>query len=217
MTRLRIPRWSALIAAPLLFVASMAAAQQNQAHLHMGHVLTAWNDAPDGRGLLPTARAEAEVVLQHAGFAAQKLDDLNWMKTHAGHILHAADPRSMGDGPGLGYGIFMAAKCVAAHIGFASEFEGATDNVKAHAVHVSASANNVVMWSQEIVKLAKGVRGAYSAGDAAPVVEQIQALALQILNGVDADGDGTISWADGEGGIAQAEQHMGFMRQGEGV
>lgn len=42
-------------------------------------------------------------------------------------------------------------------------------------------------------------------------------LTLTILNGTDANGDGTIGWQLGEGGLAQAEQHRGFMRVGEGI
>jgi hypothetical protein len=31
------------------------------------------------------------------------------------------------------------------------------------------------------------------------------------LNGRDANGDGKISWQEGEGGIAQMKQHLGFV------
>ena len=67
-------------------------ADKNMAHVHIGHVLTGWNDTPDKMGLLPTAIAEANVAAQHAGFALSKTDDLAWMKTHIGHILHRGRP-----------------------------------------------------------------------------------------------------------------------------
>ena len=66
---------------------------KNMAHVHMGHVTDSWGDTPNEMGLLPTAIAEAEIAVQHAGFAADQLDNLEWMQTHAKHVLHAVDPR----------------------------------------------------------------------------------------------------------------------------
>ena len=40
-------------------------------------------------------------------------------------------------------------------------------------------------------------------------------LCEDLLNGYDADGDGKVSWMKGEGGLAQARAHMGFMMKGE--
>ena len=50
-------------AALLLAVTVPALAQDKTSHLHIAHVLDAWNGTPDGMGLLPTAQAE-----QHMGF-----------------------------------------------------------------------------------------------------------------------------------------------------
>ena len=206
-----------LAAAVVIASAGPALAQQNMAHIHMGHVSDAWNDTPNGRGLLPTAVAEAEIAAQHAGFAASRPTDLDWMKMHVGHVAHAIDPSVEPSGPGLGYGVKAAAAGVAAHIGFAAEAGAASDNVKLHAPHVATSARNAVAWSDEVLVLADGVAGADEPGPAAEMVERIAFLAGAILDGTDADGDGTITWQDGEGGLAQASQHMGFMRAGEGM
>jgi hypothetical protein len=207
----------AMIAAAVLAVslagAGAAAAQQVQAH--MGHVLTAWNDTPDGMGFLPTVRAEAEIAALHVGLAQRQTGNLDWMKQHVGHVLNAIDPSVQMEGPGLGYGVRKAAAGVAAHIGFAANSDGASGNVKTHAVHVGASATNIAGWSDEIVALAAQAGNASSASAAAAMVAEIDALVQKIMAGFDADNDGTISWAQGEGGLAQAEQHMGFMVAGE--
>ena len=215
---------TALLVPAMLFLAGCASpseetaqADTNMAHVHMGHVLTSWQDTPDQQGLLPTAVAEAEIATQHAGFAAERPDDLAWMKLHIGHVMHAIDPSTMGEGPGLGYGVRQAAAGTAKHIQFAAESEGASDNVKLHATHVATSANNVVAWSDEILSLARQVESAQTAAEAAPLVERIKLLTQAILNGVDANGDGKVSWEQGEGGLAQAQQHMGFMKEGEGL
>jgi hypothetical protein len=192
-------------------------AEPNMSHVHMGHVLTGWQDTPDQMGLLPTAQAEAEVAAQHAGFAASRPDDLDWMKLHAGHVLHAVDPSVESEGPGLGYGVQRAAQGAAQHVRFAAESEDASDNVKLHATHVETSARNVVGWSQRIVELGQQVQAASSAGGAAPLVVEMETLTQAIVAGTDANGDGTVSWEESEGGLAQAAQHMQFMQEGEGM
>jgi hypothetical protein len=192
-------------------------AEPNMSHVHMGHVLTGWQDTPEQMGLLPTAQAEAEVAAQHAGFAASRPDDLDWMKLHAVHVVHAIDPSVEPEGPGLGYGVHQAAQGVAQHVRFAADSEDASDNVKLHATHVETSAGNVVVWSQRIVELGRQVQTASSAAEAAPLVVEIETLAQAILAGTDANGDGTVSWEESEGGLAQAAQHMQFMQEGEGM
>ena len=193
------------------------AAAENMSHAHMGHVTDAWGDTPDGKGLLPTAMAEAEIAIQHAGFAANKPDDLEWMQTHTRHVLHAVDPSVEANGPGLGYGVVTGAGGAAAHINYASQSDDASDNVRAHAVHVATSSQNTVARAEEIVAHGKKVLSAGSAADAHHHVTKIVLLADQLLAGIDADGDGTISWSEGEGGLNEAMAHMGYMAKGEGM
>ena len=185
------------------------------AHAHMGHVTEGWNDTPDGKGLLPTAIAEAEIAIVHADLAAQQLDNLDWMKTHALHVLHAVDSSAIEAGPGLGYGVKQAAAGAAAHIGFATEAGEATENVKLHAVHVASSANNTVARVAEIVAIVARIQAASSAEDAAAEVAEMQRHANQLLDGRDANGDGSVSWHENEGGLLDTAKHMGFMRDGE--
>ena len=192
-------------------------AQGNMVHTHIGHVADGWQDTPDGAGLLPTALAEAQIAVQHAGFAAGNPDDLDSIKLHTGHVLHAVDPSVMANGPGKGYGVKKAATGAAQHIQAAAGTDGASENVATHAPHVATSANNAVAWADEIVELAKQVEAATSAAAAAELAGRINALAQQIVSGVDANGDGRVGWQEGEGGLEQAEQHLGFMKAGEGL
>ncbi|HSG00803.1 MAG TPA: hypothetical protein VLA20_06710 [Vicinamibacterales bacterium] len=200
-----------------LLVSIVAAAQQsNPARAHMGHVLDAMNGTPDGAGLLPTAMAEAAIAEQHAGLAAKMSGDLDAMKRHAGHVLHAVDPSAEAQGPGKGYGVKKAAAGIGTHIGLAAASEGASDNVKMHATHVAGAAESVVKRCDEIAALVSQIRAAASAADAAPLATKLHDLARQLTAGADANGDGRIGWQAPEGGLAQAQQHMGFMAAGEG-
>lgn len=191
--------------------------KKNASLAHMGHVTKAWKDTPGKKGLLTTAIVEAKVAAQHAGFAASKPGNLGWMKTHTNHVLHAVVPSSGGKGPGQGYGVTKGATGCAKHIGFAAKSAGASKNVKAHAVHVGASCGNAVAWAKEISALGTKILAASSAAAAAPQVKKMKMLAGQLLSGVDANGDGKISWKKGEGGLMEAKKHMGFMAKGEGM
>lgn len=211
------PFTTALLIGAIAVAGTTVAQAQNMAHTHMGHVTDGWKDTPDGMGLLPTAIAESEIALTHAGLAAQQPDNLDWMKTHSLHVLHAVDASAIEAGPGLGYGVRRAAEGVVAHIGFAAEAEEASDNVKLHAQHVTASSTNTIARVDAIVTLVGDIQSATDATAAAASVTEMQALTAQLTEGVDANGDGAVSWHEGEGGLAEVEKHMGLMRQGEGL
>ncbi len=68
-------------------LSAQAQAKKNMPHVHMGHVMTGWKDTPNKQGLFSTAKAEADIAVQHAGFAVQKPDNLKWLQTHIGHVL----------------------------------------------------------------------------------------------------------------------------------
>jgi hypothetical protein len=193
-----------------------ARAQGGAAQTHIGHVMDRFMNTPDEAGLLPTAFAEAQIAAQHAALAAKTPDNLNAMKLHAGHVLHAVDPSVETSGPGKGYGVKRAATGVAAHVGLAANAAGASANIKTHAAHVTASANTVVARCDEIVALVGRVRAAATAADAAPLAAQLSTLAAQLVSGVDANGDGSSGWDTPDGGVQQAQLQMELLRKGEG-
>jgi hypothetical protein len=190
----------------------------DEARAHIGHVMTGWKDTPDGKGLLPVAIAEAEIALAHAQFAAKKPDDLEWMQTHTQHVMHAVDPNVVSiEAPGLGYGVRKAAAGAVAHIGFAAKSEDASKNVKLHAQHVAASAGNTDWRVSAIVVMGMRVMSFDKAAKAAPRVQEILLMAEEILNGFDGNGDGKVTWHEGEGGLREATKHMGFMMKAENM
>jgi hypothetical protein len=208
---------AALAAATAFTVAVPAAAQQSPAHAHMGHVADGFGNTPEGAGLLPTALSEAAVAQQHAMLALRNTEDLDAMKRHAGHVLHAVDPSRIEQGPGAGYGVVRAASGIIQHIEMAGAHETASENVATHATHVASSARNAVARAEEIADLAVRVTAATSAAEAAPLMEELAALTDRLVAGYDANGDERIGWQEGEGGLEQAELHINLMKRGEGM
>jgi hypothetical protein len=184
---------------------------------HIGHLTNAFNGTPNGQGLLPTAVAEAAVVAQHAALAAKSSSNLDAMKLHATHVLHAVEPAEGSSGPGSGYGLKKAASAVATHIELAAKADGASQNVATHANHIATSARNTVKRADQIVVLAKQIQAATSASAAAALVTQLNTLAEQLAAGFDANGDGRIGWQEGEGGLQHVEQHVNLLLEAEGA
>jgi hypothetical protein len=182
---------------------------------HIGHVVNAFQDTPAEQGLLPMAFAEARVAILHAGLAAKAPTNLQAMHTHAGHVINALDPTIITTGPGLGYGMKKAALGVATHIELAAKTNGASANVIAHSMHIAMAARSSAARADSVVALAQRIQMATSAADAAPMAAQLATMTQQLIDGVDLNKDGKISWDGGEGGLQQAQDHVNLMLAAE--
>ena len=207
---------AALATAVLAGAVPDTASAQSAAHRHIGHVGDMFNGTPDNVGLLAAALAEAEVAAQHAGLAAGS-DDLAGIQRHITHVLHAVDPSTSERGPGKGYGLATAANGCAAHIGMAGGSDDASDAVKTHSNHVGTACQNVVMWAEAIAEKAAAVASATDMAAAKALAEEIATMTQAIVSGTDADGNGRVSWGEGEGGLAQAATHLRLMKEAEGL
>jgi hypothetical protein len=198
-------------------IGGTATSAQNPVHAHIGHAAIAFGDTPGGQGLLPTALQEAEIAAQHTALASADPENLDGMRRHAGHALHALDPSVVPGGPGLGYGVKQGATGAALHVGMVIGPDGASENVTVHTAHIATALANVTQWTDEAIALAQRLQSAASVASAASLVTQLDAVCHSIVYGRDADGDGRVGWQEGEGGLAQATQHMNLMRRGEGL
>ncbi len=187
------------------------------AHVHLRHVAVEFRGTPDGAGLLPTAIAEAEIALQHARLASRDPSDLDAMKRHANHVLHALSPDRVEQGPGLGYGVTLAAERTAHYVELAMASAGGGEAAATHGPHVAAAARSALAAAKQAVEVADALVDADDAAEAAERLKELVALCDAIVNGVDAAGNGRVGWQEGEGGLAQASQHLDFLRRGEGL
>ena len=185
--------------------------QANMVQTHIGHVMDSFNGTPMNMGLLPTAMAEARTAATHAGLAA-KSTTLAMIQTHAGHVINTIDPTIVAQGPGLGYGVKKAAMGAATHADLAGEAPEANAGVKMHAMHVNTAATHVAAMADDVVAIAQKIRASTSMDEAQKLAAEMQTKAEQLTSGVDANKDGTISWNTPEGGLMQAQQHMGLMK-----
>jgi hypothetical protein len=192
-----------------------AAAGQN-GHNHIGHAADSFRGTPEGAGLLSTAQMEAEVAAQHAGLAVRG-GSLDAVKRHIGHVGNTLNPESMPNGPGKGYGLIKAASGAATHVGLAARAGEASDNLKRHAEHVSASATNAATWAEAVMEKAHAVMTSDDAAAATEMAEEISAMMQMILAGHDDNGDGRVGWGPGEGGLEQATMHLNLLKRGEGL
>jgi predicted lipoprotein with Yx(FWY)xxD motif len=188
----------------------------NVVKVHLAHVATTFQDAPSQQGLLATALAEARIAVQHAALVAKAGNNLDAMKLHAGHVIHAVDPTVERTGPGLGFGVRRAAAGVVEHIQLAAKAPTVSINVLTLASHIMASGNNTVKRADEIIVVARRILAAATAPEAAPDVARLHMLAQQLTSGLDVNQDGLIGWQTGEGGLEQAQAQMQLMLKGEG-
>ncbi|MEX2178487.1 MAG: hypothetical protein WD801_07235 [Gemmatimonadaceae bacterium] len=184
-----------------------------RAGVHVGHVLNGYEDTPGLQGLLPVAMAEARVATQHATLATRQPENLQYMKTHSEHVMHALDPSTVPQlmAPGQGYGLKKAVAAISEHIELAAKESDATANVVAHARHVVMSVKNTQSRADQMLALAAQVLTATLPAEAAKLVSQLASLGEQLAAGADANGDGRITFELNEGGMQHVDQHVKFM------
>ncbi len=186
------------------------------------------------KGFLPTAVADAQVALEQVERAdlEGRINDF-WL--YGGYVLNALDPGPDTnallktayarlpttyvkiDVPGTGYGIKRAVAGALQHVQLAAKSDGASENVKTHAAHVTASLENVAKWTDEAIATTRKLLEAKDVGGGQVLIDELTAQIGQIAIGVDANGDGQTGWQTGEGGLRQANTHMRLMMKGEGL
>ena len=201
---------SLALACPAL-ATPVAAQEGTAASVHLSNIMESWDGAPDGEGLMSLAISESQVAARHSNLAAASMDDLDAMKAHAAHVLHALDPSLVSDGPGEGYGLVQAAADIGSQIRLADFADGASETIRNHQEAVARSADNVATWAGEMVGLSREIEKATSASEAAPIARRLWTVSIQIISGTDLDDDKEILWQRGEGGIVHVQQHMSMM------
>ena len=114
----------------------------------------------------------------------------------------------MESGPGLGWGAVHGAERTAHYISLAAASSGAVPAIETHAEHIATAARNAMVNGNAAAGLAQDIIDAEEADVAAGLLAELVERTTAMLEGIDANGDGRIGWQEGEGGLAQARQHL---------
>jgi hypothetical protein len=232
----RIRRALALaVAAALLSITGVhAQAPANAAHVHIAHIMTSWTDTPGMKGFMPAAIADVQVAMEQVERAdlEGRINDF-WL--YGGYVLNALDPGPETEAllktayarlpttyvkvevPGSGYGVKRAVAGALQHVRLAAQSGGASDNVRMHAAHVTASLENAAKWTDEAIATTRKLLDAKDVGSGQVLIDELTAQIGQVAIGTDANGDGQTGWQTGEGGLRQANTHMRLMMKAEGL
>jgi hypothetical protein len=208
--------YTIILAAGLLAMPKDVAGQQTgEALTHFNHVATGFTGAPGGKGLVVTTAIEVNTAMMYANFAAGNPTSLDAMKSNVRNVLHALAPEQGAKGPGLGFGVKRAADAVVTHIELAVKSPGASETLRKLGPAVAQAGRAVAARAQEMTDLGKRVLAAQTATQAAPLVEQLRALALQLDLGRDANGNGQIEVNAVEPGMNQLEAQVYSIFEGD--
>ena len=212
MTRSLAP---VLVAALLSLSEDLGGQQTGDALTHFTHVATGFNGAPGGRGLVVTTAIEVNTAMLYANFAAGNPSNLDAMKTNVRNVLHALVPAQGAGGPGLGFGVKRAAEAVVTHIELAVKSAGASETLRKLVPGVAQAGRAVAARAQEMADIGNRVLAAQTAAQAAPLVEGLRALALQLDLGRDVNGNGQVDLNGIEPGMNQLEAQVYAIFEGD--
>jgi hypothetical protein len=173
------------------------------AHVHIGHAMTGWNFTPDKKGLFQVAEEEADIALAHSEYALEKPNELDAIKLHVRHVMHAVDPESHPEGPGLGFGLKRALTEAVSHISFAAESDDASDNVRNFAKPFGKNVKATLERCDLILIFGREILQMGSAEEATILAGEIMNLTRANVEGIDTDGNGNIGPDPGEYGLKQ--------------
>jgi len=192
-------------------------------------MLVTVSDTPDNVGYLLGLRTQAEIVASHVSLTDLALgpQDLVGVHRHAEHLINAIEGLHGpnfgdvdGDGrilnPGDGKGLLSTSQgpgyieSVVQHAQAAIDAPDATGEIKLHAGHVLIGAQNTQTWVEQIDAKALELVRVQDIGTARAIFEEMRLLSENMLDGVDANGDGQIAPIPGEGTILTAYQHAQF-------
>lgn len=90
---------------------------------------------------------------------------------------------------------------------YAAEAPDSTANIRKYGANLQICSDNMETWTREILPLALQLKDMPTGPEMKPIIEQLSALGNNLLDGVDADGDGIIESISGECGAGLAYEN----------
>jgi hypothetical protein len=160
-------------------------------------------------GLLASALAEADKANQHAGLA-QRSTNLGGFHTHNEHTINIINGtkedyngNGTGENPGFGVGVPKFVDLMEAQLDAAADAPGVSSLVQANLEVIRVCLENTRVRGDQIVALEKDFLTATDLTAVAQKAIESTQIASQLINGLDANGNGQIEPYEGECGLLQ--------------
>jgi serine/threonine-protein kinase len=198
--------------------------------IHVRHLLYSFTDTPNQIGFLDGLTADAHLLNTNAQgmLAAYQAGDEATVRAQAEGMLNIIVGKQSPDykdwdgngtlnDPGDGFGMLLNGDAEGyiqgtySHADLALNASDATENMKIHGEHVKISATNVSGWTTTLRDQLIRILQSPLNTDVEGMIRNAVALANQIENGVDINGNENIEPMPGEGGAKTAYEHAYYM------
>jgi hypothetical protein len=99
------------------------------------------------------------------------------------------------------------------HANFAAEATDATENIKLNSAKVVICGENMTGWTGQLLEKALKLQELPFGSEMAPLIKEMTALSIEVVSGVDSDGNGLIEPIVGEGGADTAYVFAYFLAE----
>jgi serine/threonine protein kinase len=94
-----------------------------------------------------------------------------------------------------------------AHANFAAQAVDATENIKLNSAQVVICSENMTGWTEQLLEKALQLQEMTFGPEMEPLIKEMTALSIEIVSGIDSNGNGLIEPIVGEGGADTAYQY----------
>ncbi len=186
---------------------------QSEAMRLVATITQSASDTPNRVGYLAVALQDAESMVQHATRAATLGSNSAALRNELLQIRQAmAADQAPVSGGASGFGLRRAVTAISERVGEAAAAVDASVNIRGEAVRIRRSARNVLERCDRIDGLLAQLEQVPDPKRAQRLFGDLQTLAEQVLTGVDANGDGLVTWRRGEGGLVTIRDHLHYLR-----
>lgn len=157
------------------------------AHIHIGHAITGWPQAPKKQGLLVVAELASIAATTNGELMlrAARNGDMERAKKYLIETADAVDPSFLTDSPSNDYGLRKAAAEAITHLTLASEVADASANVQRTVTQTTIKAIDLVDRSDELLAFLDAGSKAQSAEEMEIIAEEIVRTLKSISGGPD--------------------------------
>jgi hypothetical protein len=197
---------------------------------HIRHLISATDETPNQIGMIDGLKNNATLINQTAEdmLAAYEAGNQKDVRSNAEAIINLIvgnqdssyidwDGNGAVNDPGDGFGILVNGEQTGYvegthhHSSYSAEAEDSTPGIRMHYGHVEICVRNIEKWAIELRDITKRIAQSPDGANIEADVRTAVALANQILNGVDINGNELIEPIEGEGGALTAYQHAYYM------